>query len=118
MPKNRERPATYTDDPAKLASEIDDGIAECHGTHNFDEYTADTVFYIGEMRLIADRLRPTGKLGEALHVLARAHTSDDDRTGYKVEIGAVPFHCVPPDQYSEAWAVVRRHLGLATLPKG
>lgn len=51
-------------------------------------------------------------LDAALHILARAHTRDDDQMGFVVETTArlLPLHDVALSEYIIAWGVVRREL--------
>lgn len=53
-------------------------------------------------------------LDQALHIIARIHTADDDSTGFHVRMGATPMFpldCRESD-YVEAWKTIREHLHL------
>ena len=61
-------------------------------------------------------------LREALHILARVHTNDDDQVGFHVRMGVatVGFEygsMCAHDQYVEAWRVVRKHLNMQVDPQ-
>lgn len=57
-------------------------------------------------------------LDQALHILARVHTADDERAGFQVRIGAMPepFNCVSSAEYIETWKAVREHLHFPVTP--
>lgn len=53
-------------------------------------------------------------LFDAMKVLARVHTLEDERTGFAVEMApTLSMRCagVTEPEYVDAWAVVRRELG-------
>ncbi len=59
-------------------------------------------------------------LFNALLILARTHTRDDERTGYVIEVGVGPnsySNPASPEEYIEAWGVVREQLQMPTKPE-
>lgn len=58
--------------------------------------------------------RPPMTLIEALGILSRVHTRDDDQLGYVVMMGASPEY--DGHRYIEAWGVVRQLLGGLAAP--
>lgn len=58
-------------------------------------------------------------LEKALHILANAHTRDDDLTGFVVEyVPSLEYRVeFTRSDYIEAWKTVRAHIHLQTEPK-
>ena len=60
---------------------------------------------------------PIMPLAKALHILAGAHTRDDDLTGFTVENYPDMSECMRAD-YIEAWESVRHNIGRQTRASG
>ncbi len=56
-------------------------------------------------------------LESALHILAKVHTMDDEWTGFVILFGSSWQHSrFTPEQYLEAWRVVREHVHMQVEP--
>lgn len=53
-------------------------------------------------------------LFEAIQIVARVHTRDDDEIGFVVEMGATPRY--DHNRYVKAWGTIRREAGLPCDP--
>lgn len=58
-------------------------------------------------------------LFRAVHILAEVHTRGDAELGFRIEVGASPYHAswISYADWQEAWGVVRREVGLPYLAK-
>lgn len=59
---------------------------------------------------------PPMSLCRALSLLVEAHTRDDDRVGFTVEMGGPDRFLGSGADYITAWAVIRRAVGRQTHP--
>ena len=103
-------PCPYCSLPAEEFAKCQSGFPGCARA---DDMTGCPEF--AAMLELYDRQEREKPLKEALTLLARAHTSDDELLGFHILLGAVPLHR-ERRPYLEAWRTVRDYLGMSTEP--